>query len=96
MASLTVTWRDENYGRYSGCVAAFRLYDTVALSDRAIARVHGKARRAGFEFCPARCAWIAYSADAPVRLVEALQALGHSVTHEGRWPDGPPATRERS
>lgn len=33
MKSLTVFWRDEDYGQHSGTRAAFRLYDTVDLSD---------------------------------------------------------------
>jgi hypothetical protein len=87
---LTVTWRDEAYGARSGARCAFRLYDTFNLTDGDLRRIRSKARKAGFRWDEARCAWIACRLDAAHRLAEGLQALGFEVVHAGRWSELPP------
>ncbi len=93
---LTVTWRDEAYGARSGVRCAFRLYDTVDLSDGAVRRIRSQARKAGFHWDDARCAWIAYKLAAAHRLAESLQALGYEVIHARRWTELPPLPEVRS
>lgn len=90
MKTLAIHWRDEAYGQHSGAQAAFRLYDTALMSDTAVRRVHGKARKAGFTFCFSRCSWIAYRIRAAHAFVGGVQALGYAVSHEGCWRVLPP------
>lgn len=92
MKALAIHWRDEAYGQHSCAQAAFRLYDTFMLSDTAVRRIHGKARKAGFTFCYSRCAWIALEVSAAHAFVAGVQALGYSVSHEGCWQALPPDT----
>lgn len=83
--TLTVTWRGENYGRYDGAHSAFRLYDTVDLDDRAVARIAAAATEAGYAWVASRAAWIAWAADARERFIVGLEALGYAVGHAGCW-----------
>lgn len=87
---LTVTWRDEAYGALSGVRCAFRLYDCASLSDSAVRRIHGKARKAGFSWRQDRCTWIAYKLDAAHHFVAGLQDVGYAVVHAGLWRELPP------
>ena len=87
--NLTVTWRDEAYGPLSAVRCAFRLYDCGSLSDSAVRRIHGKARKSGFSWRQDRCAWIAYRLDAAHQFVAGLQVLGYAVVHAGLWRELP-------
>ncbi len=96
MKLLKITWRDEAYGQWSSSSAAFRLYETANLSDSAVARIHGKARKAGFTFCQTRCAWIAWDQTSAASFVAGVEELGYEVAHEGRWPEGPSTQADAS
>ena len=89
--TMTVTWRSENYGRYDGAKSAFRLYDTVDLSDAEVAQLHAAATKAGFSWEDGRCVWIAFSDTARDRFIAGLQKLGYAVAHAGSW--SPPSTQ---
>ncbi len=80
---IIVTWRDEAYGSLGGISSAFRLYDTVDLSDAATKRISGKARKAGFSLHHGRCSWISYDAGAPEAFIAGLKALGYAVRSAG-------------
>lgn len=92
-SSLTVTWRNENYGRFDGARSAFRLYDTAELDDAAVAQVHGAASKAGYFWEPGRCAWIAWADTARERFIAGLASLGCAVEHAGSW-SGPDSDRD--
>lgn len=94
--TMTVTWRSENYGRYDGAKSAFRLYDTVDLSDVEVAKLHAAATEAGFSWEDSRCVWISFNEAARDRFITALQGLGHAVAHAGSWsgPAGQPSASE--
>jgi hypothetical protein len=89
---LKITWRDEAYGNWAGARAAFRLYDTIDLSDASVDAIHTAAQDCGFTWDATRCSWIAWDLHAAGSFSSALAALGHPPIHAGRWPDGPPAT----
>jgi hypothetical protein len=82
---MTVTWRNENYGRYDDARSAFRLYDTVDLDDRQVAEIHAAATKAGYFWEHGRCAWIAWADDARERFIVGLEGLGYAVEHAGSW-----------
>lgn len=84
-ATLVVTWRSENYGRFDGAKSAFRLYDTVDLDDAAVARIAVTATEAGYVWVASRAAWIAWAADGRTRFIAGLEALGYAVEHAGSW-----------
>ncbi len=91
--TLTVTWRNESYGRYDGTRSAFRLYDTAELNDEDLAQVHAAAAKAGYFWEDGRCAWIAWADNARERFIAGLAALGYAVEHAGSWR-GPDADRQ--
>ena len=98
VTTIVVTWRSENYGRFDGARSAFRLYDTVDLTDDAVAKISSAAIEAGYFWADGRCAWIAWADSARERFIAGLQALGYAVEHAGSWrgpqddPQAPPAS----
>lgn len=85
--TITLTWRDENYGRVSGAVA-FRDFVEPYPSDTAHAKLARVYKRHGFEADHSRAAWIATHKpeDMPTRLVEDLEKLGYEMTNDGCVP----------
>lgn len=85
--TITIHWRDENYGRVSGSVA-FRSEVEPYPSDTAHSKLVRAYKRHGFEVDHSRAAWIAVRKpeDMPVRLSEDLEKLGYQVTHAGCVP----------
>lgn len=85
---LTITWRNENYGRINDA-SAFRAelepYPSDS-EDRKIARIY---KKNGYKFDESRCSWIAEfkSKDTPSMLVDSLTAAGYKVVNRGAQPD---------
>jgi hypothetical protein len=87
--TITITWRDENYGRISGSVA-FRVYDIEPFpSMTGQKKLQTVYKNAGFEFNNSRQSWIAEEnpAKAGPDLAAALEELGYEVKHSGCVPD---------
>lgn len=85
--TIELSWRDENYGNVYGSVA-FRAWVEPHPSDTEHTRLARVYKKHGFEANNSRAAWIAPAKDLnmPVRLTEALQAIGYEVAHAGAVP----------
>jgi hypothetical protein len=85
--TLTLTWRDENYGRIWNA-KAFRSTPEPNLSDSAMLKLARLYRRSGFNLNQGRMSWIAE--DCPdetlIQLVDALTLAGFTVVHRGCVP----------
>lgn len=79
---IELNWREEDYGSLAA-VAAFRNYrGTCDWTDRQHQRFRGCLKRAGFEFHPGRCSYIATSGqklDRKRALCSELQAAGFEI-----------------
>lgn len=88
MKTIDITWRNEDYGRFSGAASALRWaprHDGGFLSDSQAARVRGAIKRAGYSYEDARGAYLTYSLDGRAKLIEALERLGFTLHHAGCW-----------
>ncbi|MCZ7860894.1 hypothetical protein O9X98_05705 [Agrobacterium salinitolerans] len=85
--TITITWRDENYGAVSGTVA-FRAMIEPFPSETVKKKIMKAYEGAGFELHFNRQAWMAPESieTAPTTLVENLESLGYQVTNCGRTP----------
>lgn len=85
--TITITWRDENYGGVSNSVA-FRAMIEPYPSETAKKKIIRAYKNAGFELHFNRQAWIAEDSieTAPSTLIENLESLGYQVTNCGRTP----------
>jgi hypothetical protein len=85
---ITITWRNENYGRISDA-QAFRYEKDPYPSDTERTKLARMFRKHGFDVHPQRGCWMAEyePEDACVRLVEALQEAGYTVDNVGAVPD---------
>jgi len=84
---LTITWRDENYGRVSGAVAFRAMLDPFP-SQTESTKLGRLYKKCGFELNFNRQSWIAEykPEDTPVRLVETLEEAGYTVINKGAQP----------
>ena len=89
---LVLTWRDEDYGAFSGSAAAFRASSPAAPED--ISALEDLYRAYSFTWSGDRAAWITYHAHQPRLMLEALKVGRWTVVHRGRWPNGPPISLE--
>lgn len=84
--TVTITWREENYGAVSGKVA-FRTYDRHLLVEVARRRADRTIRDAGFIWHDQRSAWLADAMPGrKAGLTAALEAAGFQVKHAGAVP----------
>ncbi|MDW9481267.1 hypothetical protein GOB57_21720 [Sinorhizobium meliloti] len=85
--TITITWRDENYGSVNGSVA-FRAMIEPYPSETAKKKIIRAYKNAGFELHFNRQAWIAQESieTAPTALIDNLESLGFQVTNCGRTP----------
>lgn len=85
---MTITWRDENYGRVYEA-QAFRYEKDPYPSDTERNKLARVFRKHGFDVHPQRHCWMAEykPADACVKLVEALEEAGYTVENRGAVPD---------
>ncbi|WP_448205400.1 hypothetical protein [Azospirillum sp. sgz302134] len=86
--TLTVTWRDENYGGIYRA-KAFRATVSPVVSDAILEKLARLFRRHGFAMNPRRGSWIAENcADQALHdLVRDLSDAGYLVLHKGCVPD---------
>ena len=89
---LVLTWRDEDYGAFSGSAAAFRASSPAAPED--ISALEDLYRAYSFTWSGDRAAWITYHAHQAPLMLEALKVGRWTVVHRGRWPNGPPISLE--
>jgi hypothetical protein len=85
---ITMTWRDENYGRVYEA-QAFRYMKDPWPSETETKKLGSMFKKHGFEVNMDRAAWIAQyqPEDACVKLVEALEEAGYTVESRGAVPD---------
>ncbi|MCV9964751.1 hypothetical protein OIU34_22935 [Pararhizobium sp. BT-229] len=85
--TITITWRDENYGSVSHSVA-FRAMGAPLPSETEKKKIVRAYRNAGFELNFNRQTWIAKKSieTAPATLIQNLENLGYEVTNRGRTP----------
>lgn len=86
---LTITWRNEGYGRVSEDSVAFRTMLEPFPSQTESTKLSRLYKKCGFELNFNRQSWIAEfkPADTPVRLVETLKDAGYTVVNVGAVPD---------
>lgn len=84
--SISIVWRNENYGAVSHAVA-FRASvephpSDTAMTKTKLSRIY---KRCGFKQNESRGAWIAEycAADVPAKLIAELTAAGYVVEHKG-------------
>lgn len=85
--TITITWRDENYGSVNGSVA-FRAMIEPYPSETAKKKITRAYKNAGFELHFNRQVWLAQESieTAPIKLIENLESLGYQVTNRGHAP----------
>jgi hypothetical protein len=85
--TITLTWRDENYGPVSHSIA-FRATIEPYPSETVKKKIMMAYKSAGFELHFDRQAWLASedAETAPTQLIENLELLGYQVTNSGRTP----------
>ncbi len=85
---ITITWRDENYGRVYEA-QAFRYMKDPWPSETETKKLARLFRKNDFDFHVQRCCWMAEykPADACVKLVEALEEAGYTVENRGAVPE---------
>lgn len=85
---LTITWRDENYGRVYDAVSFRAMLDPLPsdTENRKLGRIY---KKQGFEFNDQRYCWMAQykPEDTALQLVEALKEAGYTVINVGARPD---------
>lgn len=84
---LTITWRDENYGRVYDAVSFRAMLEPFPseTENRKLARIY---KKQGFDFNGQRYCWMAEykPEDTALRLVEALKEAGYTVINKGAQP----------
>jgi len=83
--TISITWRNENYGRISGAVA-FRASVEPFPSETESKRLGRLYRKCGFDVNHQRACWMAEESRGeplPVRLDAALREAGYDVVHGG-------------
>lgn len=86
--TITITWRDENYGRIHEA-QAFRYEKDPFPSQTESRKIAAIIKRHGFEAHMQRASWIAEykPEEVCVALIEELEASGYVVKHAGAVPD---------
>ncbi len=86
--TITITWRDENYGRIHDA-QAFRYEKDPFPSQTETQNIARIIKRNGFEANLQRASWIAEykSEDVCLALTEAFEAAGYVVKHAGAVPN---------
>jgi hypothetical protein len=89
--TITITWRDENYGPISGTIA-FRSIIDPAPSESKAKEVQRAFKATGFEFDHRRASWIAKSGmdegkATTEALIEKLELMGLEIFHKGATAD---------
>lgn len=86
--TITLIWRNENYGSIFNA-KAFRHQLDAEMSDSRATKLRRLFARHGFTFKENRASWIAESCpdNVPIGLVCALQEVGYTVDNVGCVPD---------